>query len=73
MTVTSYSGDRWTERVGINNDVVFNLSKYNISYVELGDPFLVNIPVAKVQTGDNIVNKAPLPKHNQGRKSVYRI
>ena len=54
--VTSYSSDSWTERTTINGNTAFNLSSYNVSYVEVGDPFLVNIPVALVQSGNNTID-----------------
>jgi len=43
--ITSFSGHRWTDFVGINSHEVFNLSKYNNqSYISLGDPFVIQIP-----------------------------
>ena len=52
--VTSYSGDKWTDKLLINNLVYFNLSDYGTSspndpsltrtYKYAGDPFVVNIP-----------------------------
>ena len=79
--VTSYSSDRWTERATINGNTFFNLSSYNISYVELGDPFVVNIPAKLVQYGNNIVDiKTSLGNPNQNLsggspddKAIYNI
>jgi hypothetical protein len=55
----SYSGSKWTSLVEINDTVgwttVFNLSEYNSTYIELGDPYAVNIPPELVEYGDNEV------------------
>jgi len=41
----SYSGHHWTDYVGVNDVEVFNLSHYNnVTYISLGDPFVVQIP-----------------------------
>ena len=51
--VTSYSSDKWTQNATLDGTKFFELSQYNRSYVELGDPFLVNIPVALIHQGVN--------------------
>ncbi len=56
MFVTSYSGDKWTDKAAIDGITVFNLSEYNVSYTELGDPFLVNIPATMVHSGNNTID-----------------
>jgi hypothetical protein len=55
--VTSYSGNKWTRDLHIENDAfdttVFNLSDYGDYYINLGDPFGVNIPVNYIREGAN--------------------
>ncbi|MBW2995308.1 VWA domain-containing protein, partial [Candidatus Woesearchaeota archaeon] len=55
--VTSYSGNKWTNRLSINNSIynttVYNLTEYGNYYIGLGDPFHVNIPVNYVKEGIN--------------------
>ena len=51
--VTSYSGNFWSESVTVNTNDAFDLSDYNISYPELGDPFHINIPSNLLQAGSN--------------------
>jgi hypothetical protein len=80
VNVLSYSGPRWTNNVSINGVSVYNLDKYNRKYVELGDPFVINIPVDKVKigeynlvnltTGDSIGNKQASSRYN---KIIYTI
>ncbi|MBU0894690.1 MAG: VWA domain-containing protein [Nanoarchaeota archaeon] len=61
VSVTSYSGSRWTSKVEIydNNlggwNTIFNLSEYGDIYTELGDPYLINIPLSEVRPGENSV------------------
>ncbi len=58
--VTSYSANRWTDRLLINDsagyDYVFRLWKFNSSYRKMGDPFEISIPRAKINTGANEVS-----------------
>ncbi len=62
--VISYSGSKWTKDVEVYDsslgiwENVFNLSEYistGLNYVDLGDPYLVNIPNNKISEGDNLV------------------
>lgn len=58
---TSYSGDKWTDKMLVNNSIVFQLSDYgNYSsddptltkiYKHIGDPFIVNIPSGLIDEG----------------------
>ncbi len=43
ITAISYSGDKWTNKVVLNNQTVYNLSSYGINYIELGDPYAIRI------------------------------
>lgn len=46
--VTSYSGNKWTHKLRLENSAhnttVFQLSDFGSLYLDLGDPFYVNIP-----------------------------
>ena len=62
--VISYSGSKWTKDVEVYNSSlgewknVFNLSRYTsggLNYIDLGDPYVVNIPDNKISEGDNLV------------------
>jgi len=59
--VISYSGSRWTNNVEVYNsnlslwENVFNLSEYKIDYINLGDPYVINIPISKIKTGNNTI------------------
>jgi len=51
--VTSYSGEHWTKTLVVNSNVVFNLSKYNQSFITLGDPYILQAPPNIVTNGPN--------------------
>lgn len=51
----SYSGSRWTSVVDVNNNVIYNLSAYGSTFVELGDPYSISIPPILLNEGDNLV------------------
>ena len=59
--VVSYSGTKWTDDVRINNSVLdwqafFNLTNYatgGVHYIDLGDPYVVNIPLSMIEEGEN--------------------
>lgn len=57
--VISYSGSKWTDNVEIFDPIlstwnqIFSLPEYNMEYVSIGDPFIVNIPIEKINTGPN--------------------
>ena len=57
--VVSYSGSRWTDKVDFFNDSssewesFFDLGNYDSSYINLGDPYVVNIPLEKIKEGNN--------------------
>ncbi len=56
---TSYSGNRWTRDLFIMNNNylswtnVYNLSKYDTNYQELGDPYIIQIPTSYITINDN--------------------
>jgi hypothetical protein len=51
--VTSYSSDKWTDKLIVNGNTVYSLSYYNTNYSLLGDPYIVEIPAENINTGDN--------------------
>ncbi len=56
--VVSYSGPKWTDKVWINGNKTYDLSKYGSDYTKLGDPYAVNIPnsLVKINETNNIIN-----------------
>ena len=74
----SYSGSRWTDNVNINDISVYNLSSYGSVYMELGDPYSINIPSSliqenneiKITTGLSPTNSTSGSEHN---KIIYKI
>ncbi len=60
--MTSYSSEFWTDRLLINSSAtgswipVYNLSdEYSEYYRELGDPYIIQIPVQNISSGNNSV------------------
>ena len=53
--IVSYSGPRWTKYSQIDSTPIFNLSEYSLPYIELGDPYVVDIPTENIITGNNFV------------------
>jgi hypothetical protein len=56
--VTSYSANYWADRLRIENssslfEPVYQLWQYDDEYTRIGDPYLLQLPVAKVQSGTN--------------------
>jgi len=57
--ITSYSSDNWTDMLWINSSAtgiwkeVYNLTKYGSDYTQLGDPFIIHIPVNDISSGNN--------------------
>ena len=58
--VTSYSADYWTNLVILTNSTPENTSIYDLStyglYENLGDPFILDIPVNKISEGTNNIS-----------------
>ncbi|MFH1331787.1 MAG: hypothetical protein ABIH63_00700 [archaeon] len=56
VKVTSYSSDKWTDYLSINNATeVYRLWDYGNEYTILGDPYFIQVPVENVNTGNNTV------------------
>jgi cysteine-rich repeat protein len=76
--VVSYSGSKWTALVEVYNngsglwESVFNLSEYSDDYTTLGDPYVFNIPIDKITSGENRirVNQGVDPTNISGG-SIY--
>lgn len=51
--LTSYSAEHWTDALLVNNNEIYNLTKYSSYYGGLGDPFVINIPVDTLLPGNN--------------------
>ena len=78
IKVVSYSGSKWTDKVEIYNNStglwenIFDLSEYNLSYIDLGDPYAVNIPLNKIIHGDNLIKiSTGLNPFNSSGGSIY--
>ncbi|MFH1409415.1 MAG: VWA domain-containing protein [Nanoarchaeota archaeon] len=58
--ITSYSADKWTHEVKINNSngnvTIFSMEHFNLDYEFIGDPFIVEIPVENFIVGNNTIN-----------------
>ncbi len=52
--VISYSGARWTEKVKLNNNAVYDLNKFGMSYTKLGDPYSIILPITAILTQNTI-------------------
>ena len=53
--VTSYSGEHWTDYLNVNGIGIYNLSSSypGTQYLDLGDPYIVQIPTSNIHTGQN--------------------
>ena len=54
----SYSGPKWTTLLNINGNYIYNLSRYGTTFIELGDPYALDIPTQFIQ--DNQANTLTL-------------
>ncbi|MEM0465880.1 MAG: VWA domain-containing protein [Candidatus Pacearchaeota archaeon] len=76
--VISYSGPRWTDKVIVNNHVVYNLSIYGNNYVRLGDPYSINIPNSLIQENNSVllttgINPSNSTNGSISNKIIYRL
>ena len=76
--IISYSGPRWTNNVKINNLSVYNLTNYGSNYIELGDPYSINIPNSLINNSNLIELTTGLaPENSSGgseeNKIIYKI
>lgn len=68
--VISYSGSKWTNEVKINNNSIFNLGDYETEYLELGDPYSINIPNSFIEQSNNITLNTGLSSYNATGGSI---
>ena len=81
VKVTSYSGSRWTDVVDVQNESdvswnrIFSLEDYGLDYVDLGDPYIVNIPIEYIGYGNNNVrvSTALRPENSTGGSDYDKI
>ena len=52
--ITSYSGRHWTDRLEVNNELVYDLFGYGDDYSMLGDPFMIGVPPGLLSDGSNV-------------------
>ena len=69
--VVSYSGPRWTNKLQINNSTIYNLSSYGTEYIQLGDPYVLNIPDSFIQKDNNIIVTTATSSSNSTEGSAY--
>lgn len=67
--VLSYSGPRWTDYVGANNNLVYRLSDYGTDYTKLGDPYSIGIPAGFLGSNNTIVLTTGLAPGNSSEGS----
>ena len=75
---TSYSSAKWTDKVSINNNIVYNLSNFGAEYIKLGDPHVINIPNSLVMQNNTIaISTATSPINSssgsENNKIIYTI
>jgi len=68
--VISYSGPRWTSKVTVNNNTVYNLSSYKEDFLKLGDPYSVNLPISFIQNSNNVTLRTGLSAGNDSEGSI---
>jgi len=69
--VISYSGPRWTTEVIVNGQEAYNLSKYNLEFTELGDPYSIHLPNALIGTNNTVQLSTGLSSLNLTEGSIY--
>tara|TARA_Y100000310_G_scaffold345658_1_gene467823 strand:- start:455 stop:3010 length:2556 start_codon:yes stop_codon:yes gene_type:complete len=52
--ITSYSGPRWTESAYLNSIQIYNLRNYGPKFIEIGDPYIVNIPKDNISQSNSV-------------------
>lgn len=70
--LASYSGSHWTNVVTVNDQTIYNLSEYFVSYPRLGDPHRIYLPLDVlsstnqlfVQTADSPTNITACSQNN---------
>ena len=52
-SITSYSGEHWTDHLSVNDHTIYELTDYGDDYRALGDPFSIGIPPGVMTRGPN--------------------
>src|SRR3989344_2878516 len=81
VKVVSYSGSKWTDKAEVYDnssgtwESVFNLSEYGKNYVDLGDPYVINIPINKINYGENSIRVSTglSPSNSSGGSPYNKI
>jgi hypothetical protein len=60
--ITSYSGPFWSNELDINANEVYNLTLFDEDYLQLGDPYPINIPSGDVNPGVNDIDLSVGPR-----------
>ncbi|MBW2965605.1 VWA domain-containing protein, partial [Candidatus Woesearchaeota archaeon] len=66
--VLSYSGPHWTSSLTVNSNNIFDINNFSSDYKEIGDPFVLQVPVNFLQNGTNLIelNTADDPINTTG-------
>jgi len=51
--LVSYSGDFWTKTVSVDGTLVYDLTRYDENFTDLGDPFRIAVPPQLLDAGDH--------------------
>lgn len=76
--ITSYSGARWTDNVEINNNTVYKITDYGQSYINIGDPYHINIPNSLIQPANVVelttgISPSNSTSGSQSNKIIYKV
>ena len=69
--VTSYSGARWTQLIRLNSNIPYNLTRYGSNYLSLGDPFVITLPTAMLNTTNALTLVTATSPTNVSSGSLY--
>lgn len=67
----SYSGPKWTDSLKINDFKIYHLADYGLSYIELGDPYSINIHPEIINDTNIIEITTGLSPSNSSAGSIY--
>ncbi len=67
----SYSGPRWTDKLEINNNEIYNINNYGETYTKLGDPHVIEIPTQFIQQNNAITLTTATSPLNSSEGSEY--
>jgi hypothetical protein len=70
-TAISYSGSRWTALVKTNNEVSYNLSEYGKEFLQIGDPYSINIPPSQILEDNSLSLQTVFSSGNMTEGSIF--